>query len=302
MSNKINHGDKIALLLRGHIRNTFDNDSLYNFVKSLSSMYDIDIYISTFNIKNGGKIFMDGFIDNNIIDTNMIINYFRDIASLIKNINISTNGIAEKNNDKFIGNISKNKLLHMWTSINDVITSAKNTNINYEYAINMRIDYFGLVKGFYDTKCTNYMKKLFHINIFDNFINHINKNDPITFSNVDCDSVMKNISIFGGKINNNSKTSHVGASIAYFANKRKEKIKKICLTNVKYNDNDILYGIDNIFGGKIDYLYEISCVFVSDMNSIFDFLEKIFPEMGILVKPHGPPHEAIFPLFIKNFL
>ena len=44
MSNK-----NIILIIRGHIRTSFDNENLYTLVKNISKNYNLSIYIHTWN-------------------------------------------------------------------------------------------------------------------------------------------------------------------------------------------------------------------------------------------------------------
>jgi hypothetical protein len=136
--------NKIALVLRGHIRNGFDTDDLYNFVKNLKKRYsNLVIYIHTWSVQQSSISWrqMDA-IDTEITEST-ILNYFRDIP--IRNIIID-----DDTKIKLIGNISGN-ICKSITPIkgwkNMWYGKARVLNIIYEdigYIINMRLDYFGL--------------------------------------------------------------------------------------------------------------------------------------------------------------
>ena len=118
------------------------------------------------------------------------------------------------------------------------------------------------------------MRKLFYIDIFKNFIDKIDGSVDFYLANIDCDDVVK-------KKNNlfNSK------QIDFFSKKRDARIN--FLSNIKHDRNDILYGIDNLFAGKIDYLHNLSYVFVYQMNVVFDFLSKIIENLSKTTKAYG---------------
>jgi hypothetical protein len=289
--NKISKYDKIAIMLRGHVRSSFDDNKLYNFLNLLTKEYNIDIYIYTFNVKNAGKIYkiQDREESGKIITEKDVKDYLRDLIEFTKEIIVDCNGTANLQNDKYIGNISKNKFLHMWNSIHNVIKIVKNTNINYVYAINMRLDYFQLEDKFSKQISITQMKRLFYIDVIEDFIRNIDKTQNFCLTNIV--KKEKEKEIFSNK-NKLIKSSR----------EKKEKNLKILL-NIKYDNNDILYGIDNLFAGNIEYLYKLSYTFVNYMDDIFEFLGQIIEDLSTYSKIHGGcggPHEAILPLFIKN--
>jgi hypothetical protein len=286
--NKISKNDKIALMLRGHIRTSFDDDKLYNLLKKMTTDYNVDIYIYTFNIKSAGKIYKteDKEVNNQKITENDIKIYLKDLIKFTKAIIIDENGSANLNNDRNIGNISRNKFLHMWNSIYGVIKYVKNTNIDYIYAINMRLDYYQLSDKFPKTFSLTHMRRLFYVDVFDDFIKNLDKTQNFSLA-----SIVDNENL-------NVKTNK------FFKNFREKNEKKLnILLNIKYDKNDILYGIDNLFAGHIEYLYKLSHTFVFHMDEIFDFLSEIIDDLSKYAKFYGGcggPHEAILPLFIKN--
>lgn len=277
---------KIALSLRGHIRNSLNDDFLYNFLKKVILLYNTDIYIYTFNIKSSGKIYTKEKkeIDRENVSEIDIKNYLKDIYQYTKKIVIDPENSASAINDRLIGNVSKNKYQHMWNSISNVIKLVKESNINYDFVVNMRIDYFQLINKFKFLNKIPKMQKLFKTDILD-FMHKINANNTICFPNiVDCPNIKNDFPNI-------------------FIKKMKEKKIAQLFNNITYNENDILYGIDNIFAGNIDYLYNISMIFTNQTDTIFDFYESICEDLKIYSKLHGgsgAPHEVILPLFIKN--
>jgi hypothetical protein len=91
----------MIILLRGHIRNSFDNDNLYNLFKELSKDNNISIYIHTWNIIQNSLSWRWIDENNSLVTNELIINYFRDLSPLIKNIIID-----DDKNIKLIGNLN----------------------------------------------------------------------------------------------------------------------------------------------------------------------------------------------------
>lgn len=284
---KLEKTSKLAITIRGHVRDSLNDNLLYDFLRKITQLYDIDIYIYTFDIKSSGKIYTkeNKEIDKSKITEKNILDYLKDLSIYTKKIIIDEKNSAPEINDRKIHNVSKNKFLHMWNSIYNSIKCVKESNITYDYIVNMRIDYFQLMQKFKDINYVSFMNKLFKINIYT-FFEKIDLNENICFSNiVETNKIKKNF-----RINE------------FFKKKREQKKEEI-LKNIIYDENDILYGIDNIFAGKLDYLYKLSLVFTNNMDDVFDFLEIIFDDLGKYSKMNGgsgAPHEVILPLFVKN--
>jgi hypothetical protein len=278
----------IALTIRGHIRDSLDEQFLYEFLKKITSIHNVDIYIYTFNIKSSGKIYTkeNKEINNQNISEKDILNYMKDLSQYIKKLIIDPQNSASGTNDRLIGNISQNKYQHMWKSIFNVINLVKESNINYDFVVNMRIDYFQLINKFNFLNKVSSMQKLFKIDILD-FIQKINQSDNISFPNiVECTQIKQNIQ--------NEALKNM-----------KEKKLSCLFKNITYDENDILYGIDNLFAGNLDYLYKLSYIFYNHTNDVFNFLETIMDDLKQFSKWNGGsggPHEVVLPLFIKNKL
>ena len=73
----------MILILRGHIRSAFNDDQLYQFLKSLP---DIEIYIHTWSVFQASLSWRTLEENNTPVTNEVIIAYFRDIASNIKHI------------------------------------------------------------------------------------------------------------------------------------------------------------------------------------------------------------------------
>ena len=162
----------MIILLRGHIRNSFDNDDLYNLIKNLSFSNNISIYIHTWHIKQNSLSWRDVHQDNTIIDNNLIYNYFKDISNLIKLIIID-----DDSKIKLIGNL-EGKIMNtncpikgwknLWYANYKIINYIKSMENNqYEYIVNMRFDifnnsnqlYFDEIKDFINNNKNNNFEK-----------------------------------------------------------------------------------------------------------------------------------------------
>lgn len=163
---------KLIIVIRGHIRESFDNNALYNFLSNLRNKYNLFIFIHTWNIKNNAISWRKINEDINIIDENIILNYFRDIEIckiLIDNENdIVLNGELEGNIKTTLMPIKGWK--NMWYGMNRIISYiSKNLNF-YElssttFTLNIRVDYFFNSTLSYYTKNINdldYLNKIFN--------------------------------------------------------------------------------------------------------------------------------------------
>lgn len=141
---------KIIILLRGHIRNSFDNDLLYNYIKQITEIYDTRIYIHTWDIQQSNISWRDMETLNTKITPKLIRDYFKDCS--IHSITI--------NNDKHIQLIGKlkgtvthrspmpiigwkNMWYGMYTNISKIKKEINNTSIPI---LNLRFDLFNVFK------------------------------------------------------------------------------------------------------------------------------------------------------------
>ena len=88
------------IIIRGHIRNSFITNDLYNLIKYLSKKYTIKIYIHTWSIKQNNVSWRP--IENDFTEINIeyIQSYFQDLFKFVKKIIID-----DDTNIKLYGNI-----------------------------------------------------------------------------------------------------------------------------------------------------------------------------------------------------
>jgi hypothetical protein len=134
----------MLFLIRGHIRNGFDTEDLYNFVKQMYQLYKVDIYIQTWSVFSN-SISWRPIPNNPIKVTDEIIRaYFKDIP--IKSILIlddtkititgNTSGVVKNSGIPIIG------WKNMWygkATIADHIAESEHSDT---LLINTRFDLF----------------------------------------------------------------------------------------------------------------------------------------------------------------
>lgn len=94
----------MILLLRGHIRNSFDDESLYNLIKDIHKLNtDIEIYIHTWSIVQNSISWLHLDTNSTEVTEKYICDYFRDLSPFIKKIIID-----DDSNIQYVGNTSGN--------------------------------------------------------------------------------------------------------------------------------------------------------------------------------------------------
>lgn len=72
---------KLNIILRGHIRNSFQNRDLYILLSDLAAHFDIDIYIHSWNIIQNSMSYRYIRDDFSVVDETVIKNYFGEYLS-----------------------------------------------------------------------------------------------------------------------------------------------------------------------------------------------------------------------------
>jgi hypothetical protein len=160
----------IILMLRGHIRNSFDNNNLYNLIKCLSDNYKLVIYIHTWKIQQNNISWRKMENIDKLITQDIIFEYFNDLKYLIKHI------IIDDDNDiTLIGNL-KGRISGIptigwkryWYGKYKIIDYI-NSNENDKNIINMRFDVLKNSNNFTAQSITNFIDN----NIYKNITNNI---------------------------------------------------------------------------------------------------------------------------------
>lgn len=136
----------MILIIRGHIRKSFETKNLYNLVKNIYNFCpDLKIFIHTWNIFANNKSWRNIRENNNIVSNDIIYNYFHDIKGLINHIIIDDDTNIELNGN-LIGTINNNNMpligwKNYWYGKNKIIDYIYNKNIDEnEFIINTRFD------------------------------------------------------------------------------------------------------------------------------------------------------------------
>lgn len=152
-------------MLRGHIRDSFNDDRLYILLKQIySEQGEIKIYIHTWNIVQSNISWRNINKNNNTIDSNIIINYFRDLSIFIKSMIIESDESLPLvgNTTGLISNSKCPKIgwKNMWYGKKRLVDVVKENIIDVdETIINMRFDIFTNSNGFPFNIITNFVKR-----------------------------------------------------------------------------------------------------------------------------------------------
>lgn len=135
----------IAIIIRGHIRNSMTNNKLNELISQLVNLYNVDIYIHTWNKFEAKSSWRQLDNSNQLIVTNdIIINYFNEVKTHIKEIIIDDDEHIEifGSTDGNVSNsfIPKIAWKRMWYGINKITQNVINSKINYDLLISTRFD------------------------------------------------------------------------------------------------------------------------------------------------------------------
>jgi hypothetical protein len=162
----------MILIIRGHIRKSFENKQFYNFIKKIYEIYPtLEIYIKTWSIFANNISWREIEVNDNIVTEDTIYTYFDDLKHLIKNIIID-----DDTKINLIGNLEGNvgsgpmKLIgwkNYWYGKYQIINHIYNKNIDAnEPIVNLRFDILNNSNNFNG----------------DSLIEFINKNSGVEFT------------------------------------------------------------------------------------------------------------------------
>jgi len=142
----------IILLLRGHIRNSFKDNNLLNFVKKLQENYNLKIYIHTWNIYSSNISWRPIKQNNNTVTKNDIMIYFycvnKNIISLTIDDDKHIELIGDTNGNLFSTKLPKIAWKRMWYGIFTTIEKIKQNESEDILIINTRFDIFNNSNSF----------------------------------------------------------------------------------------------------------------------------------------------------------
>jgi hypothetical protein len=166
----------MILIIRGHIRNSFETKNLYNLIKELHTIFpDLKIFIHTWNIFANNISWRYININEQIVNDEVIYDYFDDLKDLIKNIIID-----DDNKINLIGNLSgkiNDGLTQIigwknyWYGKHKIVDYLYNSNIDEnEMIVNFRFDVTSNSSSFDEKRIVNFIEnnsnKIFTKNVF----------------------------------------------------------------------------------------------------------------------------------------
>jgi hypothetical protein len=156
----------MIILLRGHVRASFNDNRLYSFVKHLCRTYkDVEIYIHTWNILQNNISWRKVASKEITITKNIIHKYFRDCSKYIKNIIIDDDKLITLNGNldgKIAGSLCpligwKNYWYGQYQIINHI--NNLNTYSKNNLMVNIRFDVFTNPHGFSERDILTFINK-----------------------------------------------------------------------------------------------------------------------------------------------
>jgi hypothetical protein len=154
----------MIIVIRGHIRNSFKTRELYNIVEKLYNIFpDLKIFIHTWNIFANNISWRTIELNNEVVNEEIIYNYFDNLGSCIKHIIID-----DDTNINLIGNLNgtinngpmpiigwKNYWYGKYKIIDYI-----NNHFNYgeEMIVNLRFDIMCNSNSFNDDLILNFIK------------------------------------------------------------------------------------------------------------------------------------------------
>jgi hypothetical protein len=271
---------KFIFILRGHIRNSFDDKKLLDFLLKIDHLYELDIYIHTWNIVSNGISHRHIQENTNEVTPKLIYNYFTDsLKKNIKHIIIDDDTkiqLIGSTDGKVIGAPKigwKNMWYGQYTIINYIKQNIK--TYNNEIIINMRFDLLG---NYYSGEESKYISKLNEL-----YLENMSINEEINIPELR--KTVSNINIFIQEINKNMKNLNKNIEI---------------LNNNKSINFDELSELKSTIEIKNDILQNLS----NQLISLEPISEKINNEEKFLTNknPLGSSLTSIIFLDESNFI
>ena len=230
---------KFIFILRGHIRNSFDDKKLLDFLLKIDRLYELDIYIHTWNTVSNNISHRHIDVNTNEVTPKLIYNYFTDsLKSNIKHIIIDDDTkiqLIGSTDGKVIGAPKigwKNMWYGQYTIINYIKQNIK--TYNNEIIINMRFDLLG---NYYSGEESKYISKLNEL-----YLENMSINEEINIPELR--KTVLNINIFIHEINENMK--NLNKNIEILNNNKSINFDELSeLKSTIEIKNDILQNLSN---------------------------------------------------------
>jgi len=154
----------MIIVIRGHLRNSFETKDLYNFIEELYNLFpDLKIFIHTWNIFSNNISWREITINNEIVNEEKIYNYFGELSVCINHIIIDDDTNIQLNGN-VIGNINngpmpiigwKNYWYGKYKIINYIYNNVK---CDQEIIVNFRFDIFNNSNAFNKDSIIDFIK------------------------------------------------------------------------------------------------------------------------------------------------
>jgi hypothetical protein len=166
----------MILIIRGHIRNSFETKNLYNLIKEIHIIFPgLKIFIHTWNIFANNISWRNININEQIVNDKIIYDYFDDLKHLIEHIIIDDDTKINLIGN-LCGNINNGPMpiigwKNYWYGKHKIIDYLYNSNIDEnEMIVNCRFDVISNSNSFDDNRIVNFIKNnsniIFTKNIF----------------------------------------------------------------------------------------------------------------------------------------
>jgi prefoldin subunit 5 len=312
---------KFIFIIRGHIRESFQNNKLLDFLLKIERLYDIDIYIHTWNVFSNGISWRDVPKNINTVTTDQIYEYFTEVLKhKIKHIIIEDDSKIEligSVDGKVIG-APKKGWKNMWYGQYKITQYMKDTmtNYNHELIVNMRFDLFG---NYFTGDESRYFLKL-----NEYYIKNMNIHEDIDIREVrkDIENINSDIQKLNSSIielnnsidivNNNKEINFDGLSeltntieikneiiqkLSYNIEQLKSFSQKVnenkvivfntnpigkSLKNLEFLDESDFVGIDNFYIGNLDIMLRITKKFNYNLDAILKKYHNIKYQESLL--------------------
>lgn len=137
---------KLCILLRGHIRSSFDNDELINRIRFLNNHYEICIYIQTWTKFEASKSWRNLNTCDKEVNEDIIYNYFKELKDKVKKIIILDDNLIkiQGNTDGVISStqMPTKNWKFMWYGIYKLTEYVYNSGHTFKKVLNLRFDIY----------------------------------------------------------------------------------------------------------------------------------------------------------------
>lgn len=151
--NAVLENPTVILLLRGHVRNSFQDDKLLDFMYKMCTLYNVHIHIHTWNVYSSQLSWRDISNNNEAVSEDCILSYFQDIPYKSMKITVEDDARIQLQGDTS-GNVFDTLLpklawKRMWYGVHKAMQSISTQDVSDSMVvINTRFDLFNNSNSF----------------------------------------------------------------------------------------------------------------------------------------------------------